>query len=592
MKPPTIIFGIDSKKISHFTSIELVQVINDHHQFVISVPHSAVESPLAYTLENAQGWLGKVVHIVLEEKNNFLGVVTNIDFDQEMGHSGNQIIVSGYSKTILLESGEKMYSWEDSTLKDVVKEVIKNGAGEQLQNDINPEYTGKMEYQTQYLETDFQFIQRVAKQYNEWLYYDGEKLVFGKPKSFDDPIGLTYNSDISKLKISVQAVPNKFSAFTYNETNDKRYTAKSKDTVSGLPKLGNEAFEASKEVFTTAAFTHDLINAADDLALESFLKKKQESAAANTTYISASTKNSKLKVGSIVNIQSKILENTSIMKQEVGTYIITEITHHATHLGEYQNNFRAIPSKVLCLPEPDVAYPMAQTQQAIVESNTDPKNKGRVRVQMLWQEGSSMKTLWLRVMSPDAGSSEKVGTNRGLVFIPDPGDHVMVHFRYGDPNRPFILGSVFNDKTGNGGGSGNNNKTIQTKSGNIIAFDDSKQSITITDGAGNSVALNGAGNISVTASESISLSTGASSLTLNADGSIDLAGKIVTITGQDSLDHSGKKIRISGSEEAVVTSPVKVDINSAAEVSMTGTAKASVSSSAITAIEGTIIKLN
>ena len=213
MKPPAIIFGIDSKKISHFTDIRLKQVINSHHQFEIRVPHATIESPLAYTLENAQAWLSKVVHIQLDEKNNFLGVVTHIDFDQEEGHSGNHIVVSGYSKTILLESGEKLYSWEELNLKDILKEVVKNGAGEQLQNEINPEYTSKMDYQNQYLETDFQFIQRLAKQFNEWLYYDGEKLIFGKPKSFDDPISLTYNRDISKLKISVQAVPHKFSVF-------------------------------------------------------------------------------------------------------------------------------------------------------------------------------------------------------------------------------------------------------------------------------------------------------------------------------------------------------------------------------------------
>lgn len=592
MTPPTIIFGIDSKKISHFTSIRLKQVINSHHQFEIHVPHAAIESPLAYTLENAQEWLGKVVHIVLEEKNNFLGVVTNIDFDQEMGHSGNQIIVSGFSKTILLESGEKLYSWEELSLKDIVKEVVKNGAGQQLQNDINPEYATKMDYQNQYLETDFQFIQRLAKQYNEWLYYDGEKLIFGKPKSFDDPISLTYNSDISKLKISVKAVPNKFSAFTYNEGVDKRYTAKSKDAVSGLPKLGNEAFSSSKEVFSTPAFTHGMVSTGDDLVLESFLKKKQESAAADTNFVSATTKNPKLKIGSIVNIQSNVLENASMIKQEVGSFIITEISHYATHLGEYENNFRAIPSKVLSLPEPDVAYPTAQTQQAVVESNTDPKNKGRIRVQMLWQQGTSMKTAWLRVMTPDAGSSDAVGTNRGMVFIPEVGDHVMVHFRYGDPNRPFILGSVFDGTRGAGGGSGNNARTIKTKSGNTIAFDDSKSSITITDGAGNSMALDGAGNISVTSSASITLTTGSSSLTLKEDGTIDLSGKKVTINGAETLDHNSPKVTVTGSEEVVVTSPIKVDINSAAEVSVTGTALATLSSSATTSVEGTIIRLN
>ncbi|MCV9930651.1 phage baseplate assembly protein V [Flavobacterium sp. LS1R47] len=549
MTPPTIIFGIDSKKISHFTSIELVQEINGHHQFTITVPHSVVESPLAYTLENAQGWLGKVVHIILEEKNNFLGVVTNIDFDQQMGHSGNHIIVSGYSKTILLESGEKLYSWEELTLKDIVKEVVKNGAGEQLQNEINPEYATKMDYQNQHLETDFQFIQRLAKQYNEWLYYDGEKLIFGKPKSFDDPISLTYNTDISKLKISVQAVPNKFSAFTYNESTDKRYTAKSKDTVAGLPKLGNEAFASSKEVFATPAYTHGIVSTGDDLVLESFLKKKQESAASNANYINASTKNSKLKIGSIVNIQSSVLENASMVTQEVGSYIITEITHYATHLGEYENNFRAIPSKVLGLPEPDVAYPIAQTQQAVVESNTDPKNKGRIRVQMLWQQGTSMKTAWLRVMTPDAGSSDKVGTNRGMVFIPDVGDHVMVHFRYGDPNRPFILGSVFHGKSGGGGGKDNNQRSFATRGGTSLVLDEEKNTFTASDPSGNMVKLNGDGTMTFFAPNKIDIQSKEINL---------IADEKVNIDGVNEVNISSKKVLTTGTDEVTVKSDTQI----------------------------------
>ena len=549
MKPPTIIFGIDSKKISHFTDIRLKQIINSHHQFEIRVPHAAVESPLAYTLENAQAWLGKVVHIVLEENNNFLGVVTNIDFDQEDGHSGNHIVVSGYSKTILLESGEKLHSWEELPLKDIIKEVIKNGAGEQLQNDINPEYTSKMDYQNQYLETDFQFIQRLAKQYNEWLYYDGEKLIFGKPKSFDSPISLTYNSEISKLKISVQAVPNKFSAFTYNEGADKRYTAKSKDTVSGLPKLGNEAFASSKEVFATPAFTHGIVSTGDDLVLESFLKKKQESAAANTNYVSATTKNAKLKVGSIVTIQSSVLENSSMLTQEVGSFIITEISHYATHLGEYENNFRAIPSKVLSLPEPDVAYPIAQTQQAVVESNTDPQNKGRVRVQMLWQQGTQMKTAWLRVMTPDAGSSDKVGTNRGMVFIPDVGDHVMVHFRYGDPNRPFILGSVFHGKSGGGGGKDNNKRSFATRGGTSLVLDEEKNTFTATDPSGNMIMLNGDGTMTIYAPNKVDIQSKEINL---------IADEKVSISGVNEVNVDSKKVLVSGTDEVTVKSDTQI----------------------------------
>ena len=215
MDIPKIIFVIDRKEISHFTTIELHQTINSHHHFKISVPHSVIEKPRAYTIENAQKWLGGVLHIAFENNNNFLGIVTNIQYAQELGHVGSQIIISGYSKTILLESGPKLNSWENTNLRDIIKEVIKTAAGEQLQNDIKPEFGTTLEYQTQYLETDFQFIQRLAKQYNEWLYYDGEKLFFGKPNPNSDYKKLIYNQDLYNLNIAVQAIPSQFGQALY-----------------------------------------------------------------------------------------------------------------------------------------------------------------------------------------------------------------------------------------------------------------------------------------------------------------------------------------------------------------------------------------
>ena len=313
MIPQKITFGIDKKEITHFTSIELHQTINNHHQFSVSVPHSVIERPRAYTLENAQKWLGKVVHIAFNDANNFLGIVTNIQFAQKLDHVGNQIIISGFSKTIVLESGAKLNSWEDITLQDMIREIIKNAADEQLQNEIQPEFTNKIEYQTQYLETDFRYIQRLAKQYNEWLYYNGEKLLFGKPKKQDKAINLVYNKDLYTLNIAVQATPNQFGGFTYNEDTNKLYQAKTQDKIEGLPKLGNEAFDASEKLYATPSFEYGRIATGDDMFLESILKRQQESIMADANYITATSGNNNLKIGSIISIDAlQLKNNTSI----------------------------------------------------------------------------------------------------------------------------------------------------------------------------------------------------------------------------------------------------------------------------------------
>ncbi|MFD1601275.1 type VI secretion system Vgr family protein [Flavobacterium artemisiae] len=545
---PKIIIGIDRKEISHFTTIELHQTINNHHHFKISVPHSVIEQPRAYTMQSAQKWLGGVLHIVFENNNNFLGIVTNIQYAQELGHVGSQIVISGYSKTILLESGPKFNSWEDVNLHDIIEEVIKTAAGEQLQNSIKPEFGNNLEYQTQYLETDFQFIQRLAKQYNEWLYYDGEKLFFGKPNASSEFTKLIYNKDLYNLNISVQAIPNQFGVFSYNEDADRLYQAKTGDHIEGFPKLGNDAITASQKLYSTASFEYGRTVAGDDMHLQTIMQNRQQSVAAESNFITATSRNRSLRIGMSISIDAmqvkdKLAAFTSgqdISKinyetNEIGVYIITEINHKATDIGEYENSFKALPAKICKLPEPNINFPIAQIQQAEVIANEDPKGQGRIRVKMLWQAAKQQRTPWLRVMAPDAGSSAEVSTNRGMVFIPEVGDQVMLGFHYNDPNRPFVIGSLFNGRTGTGGNTKNNIKSIYTRTGSTITFDEGESSILVKDPSGNTWFMDGKGNINVTAPKNITIKAG--------EDFIVSAGKNVKIGAGENMDcDAGKDI--------------------------------------------------
>ncbi|MBS7253711.1 type VI secretion system Vgr family protein [Flavobacterium branchiicola] len=545
---PKIIFGIDRKEISHFTSIELHQTINNHHHFKISVPHSVIENPRAYTMQSAQKWLGGVLHIAFDNNNSFLGIVTNIQYAQELGHVGSQIIISGYSKTILLEAGPKLSSWEDTNLQDIIKEVIQTAAGEKLQNNIQPELTNNLNYQTQYLETDFQFIQRLAKQYNEWLYYDGEKLFFGKPNPTTQYTKLIYNKDLYNLNISVQVIPNQFAAFSYNEDINKLYQAKTRDEIEGFPKLGTDAIAASQKLYTTSSLEYGKIATGDDMYLQTILQSKQQSAAAESNFITATSRNTSLRIGMSISIDAmqvkdklaaymsgQDINKINYETNEVGIYIITEITHKASNIGEYENTFKALPAKIRKLPEPNIAFPLAQMQQAEVVANDDPRGQGRIRVKMLWQANKQQRTPWLRVMTPDAGTSGEVNTNRGMVFIPEVGDQVMLGFRYNDPNRPFVIGSLFNGKTGAGGQVQNNIKSIYTRTGSTITFDEGASSILVKDPSGNTWFMDGNGNIEVTAPKNINMNAG-ENITMSAGQNIvATAQKNVNVVAGESI---------------------------------------------------------
>ena len=73
----------------------------------------------------------------------------------------------------------------------------------------------------------------------------------------------------------------------------------------------------------------------------------------------------------------------------------------------------------------------------------------------------------MRVQSPDAGKSDKVAKNRGFVFIPEPGDLVMVGFEQGNPDRPYVTGSLFYKANSEGAATDNSVKRVSVHAADI-----------------------------------------------------------------------------------------------------------------------------
>jgi type VI secretion system secreted protein VgrG len=139
-----------------------------------------------------------------------------------------------------------------------------------------------------------------------------------------------------------------------------------------------------------------------------------------------------------------------------GAYVVTSVSHRvrmdqavrgggASDAG-YENAFTCIPAAMPYRPARTTPRPRVYgCQTAVVvgpsgeEIFTD--KYGRVKVQFHWdREGKSDATssCWLRVASTWAGK------NWGAVHIPRIGQEVLVDFLEGDPDRPIVVGSVYN----------------------------------------------------------------------------------------------------------------------------------------------------
>ena len=555
-----ITISIGKKSLSSFISLQIEQNIGTHHRFQMSVELESGGNRYVHNISGSKEWLGESIVVKAASTPIFVGVVTNIQLHRE-GSDFGCIIVSGYSATYRMETAPGCFSWNDTTIGNVVKKLCEQA---KVSLELNPAYRERKDYICQYEESDFDFVRRLAYQYQEWMYFDGTKLIFGKPRRLADPIRLEYGTTLSSLDIGLQTLARSEQVFSYHSGADREMQRMTPDLAYGHDRLSGEAFRASLGMFPKPARQHALPRISDETELINYMGRKQAAETAETHYITAESQVPTLRVGSVISLYSSFLERVgNISKESLGNFIIIEMTHEVSQGSYYRNRFKAIPATVKALPGPKVRMPLAETQMATVLSNADPDGKGRVRVHMNWQT-DGMQTGWVRVMTPDGGGSKDVRSNRGFVFIPEVGDQVLLGFRHGDPARPYVMGSLFNGVTGSGGFAANHKKSLTTRSGSTVTFDDTAHTILLQTTRANKIFIDELnGTITVSSAEEVNVNT--KNVNINASENMNVnVGKNFTMqVGEQSSVSIGKdsSLSINGSSVLSIMENVKSTIS-------------------------------
>lgn len=263
---------------------------------------------------------------------------------------------------------------------------------------------------------------------------------------------------------------------------------------------------------------------------------------------------------------------------------------------------------------------------------------GRVQVRFHWNKvgkKNSLSSCPVRVASPWAGKGW------GAVSIPRVGQEVVVSFLEGDPDRPLIIGSVYNADNmppyalpENKTQSGIKSRSLDgsTEDFNEIRLEDKKGSeemylhaqkdmrekvendhfvqidrnekITIkndqtenisgnrkaTVGKGDELTVSDDGTTSIgkkfqlTAGSEIELVTGASSLVMKSDGTIELKGVSIKVTGSVS-------VKVEGQAEVGIKAGAKMDIGAGATLKMHSDAMLEVAGGAMATVKGPMLML-
>jgi len=484
---------------NHFETF-LTQHTNAHDEFTIVVSDTAIDDFYGQVMKNSKNLLGEKITIHFHQKGNivqsFKGIIANICNKKNEGGGYGNLYISGFAPSILLDSGKECQSYENKTLKEIVAQATEEYKEVTINTDglLNTKY--QIPYVVQYKESDYQFIQRLARRYGEFFYYNGTQLMFNNETQ--KTVTLLEGGDLINVEFELMIKPQNFSYISYDvETgNTEQKTTQEVHLQDKINPFQYAAIKASEKVFTKKPTIP--YNAISEQFRGDYLKdvvRREKESREQLMQVRGKSRNPHLRIGGFIKLKD-------INDKPMESYRIIDIKHHQSGY-DYENEFIAIPDVYIAYYYDEQALPRAEQQVARVTDNNDPKGLGRVRVQFIWQEKHQTKTPWIRVVQPHAGGG------KGFYFIPEVGEEVWVDFEDQNAERPFVVGSNYNGKEYSPFHNTNNDiKAIQTRSGHKLIFTED-ESILLSDKNGNTLRFDTQGkNIEISAPESISLCAG------------------------------------------------------------------------------------
>ena len=308
--------------------------------------------------------------------------------------------------------------------------------------------------------------------------------------------------------------------------------------------------------------------------------------------------NPKIKAGTQVKI-------IGMGKRFSGTYCVSRAVHRYGKSG-YKTHFEISGNHANTL-----GYLLASKDSSgqhnngrgmvvgVVTNLNDPDGLARVKVKYpsMPKAGSAdIESNWARLVTPMAGPE------RGIEFIPEVDDEVLVAFENGDINYPYILGALWNKKdkppepTSSVIKSGKVQKRIiKSTSGHIITIDDTegKEKISIIDKTGkNSIDIDSAKNtLTIIAGDQITiegkgdLTIKGNNITLEAAANANMKAK-----SNINLEASGGKATVKGTSGADVEG-AQVNVKGTGTTNIEG-ATTTVKANTMLTIQGTPVKIN
>ncbi len=413
-----------------------------------------IEAEAISTAEDlkADDLVGKAITCTIEQEDgkprHFHGIVRSLARTGDFGRGYTAYRIEAVPRLWQLSRTADSRIFQEQSAKDIVQTLVDEAeAGPLVFLSAVP--TTPRPYCVQYNERDLDFIQRLLDEVGAGYFFEHAEgdhtmkvaganadfpLVPGDPL-VNRPTADTFDS-VTGWAPRAGLRPGRVETLDYDQLAPSNLPKKQADTLlSGQLKSGHEVF-----LWPGGQVVRPDADPAK-LAMEA------EEAQAET--VSASVREPAVFAGGKVKI-----------KPSAGgaekSWLITETRHEAfdeTHLvaggtSGYSCAVTLIPAeRTWRNPAPRPRPTMVGLQTALV---TGPEGEeihcdeyGRIKIHFLWDRSGKTddgSSCWARVLQPFAGAWG------GTWFLPRVGDEVIVGFLDGDPDRPIVVGSVYNSE--------------------------------------------------------------------------------------------------------------------------------------------------
>lgn len=329
--------------------------------------------------------------------------------------------------------------FQNKTTVEIVTQILQEQGVTDWRNALTGNYKQR-EYCVQYNETDFNFICRLLEEEGIFYFFEHEQnkhtLVFGdRPPDCPNCANLStvpfrtaaekpwIETDVVTAAVLEQAVVS-----TKYQATDYDFTAPSTSLLCSVSGQGTGGTIYEYPGLYTSKDDGDARGKIRFDELQSLAKGLSGESICRT-----------FRVGHKFTLSTH-------PRQDLNTEYVLHTVVHRGGRHVYANSFTGFPSSEPFRPPRNAIKPrIPGTQTAVVVGKSGEEiwtdKYGRIKVQFHWDQlgkNDENSSCWIRVAQGWAGK------NWGAMWLPRIGQEVVVAFLDGDPDRPLIVGSVYN----------------------------------------------------------------------------------------------------------------------------------------------------